>query len=145
VKNVIDEVNVLAISSALSFYQTYGCTDRNSALEGHAEISPSSVQVQKEQERQCTCNIILRRSCNHCCSRKAIIIIYSECVFVAQVSSVRGACAILHRLLCLVWLYRIFSHYIINEGGGTEVKVLCYSSEGRWFDHSWCHWNFSFT
>ena len=22
------------------------------------------------------------------------------------------------------------------------VKVLCYKSEGRWFDPSWCHWNF---
>jgi len=27
--------------------------------------------------------------------------------------------------------------------GGTVVKVLCYKSEGRWFDPSWCHWNFS--
>jgi len=25
------------------------------------------------------------------------------------------------------------------------VKVLCYKSEGRWFDSSWCHWNFSLT
>ena len=23
--------------------------------------------------------------------------------------------------------------------------VLCYKSEGRWFDPSWCHWNFSLT
>ena len=23
------------------------------------------------------------------------------------------------------------------------VKVLCYKSEGRWFDPRWCHWNFS--
>jgi len=23
------------------------------------------------------------------------------------------------------------------------VKVLCYKSEGRWFDSRWCHWNFS--
>ena len=29
--------------------------------------------------------------------------------------------------------------------GGTVVKVLCYVSEGRWFDPSWCHWNFSLT
>jgi len=28
---------------------------------------------------------------------------------------------------------------------GTVVKVLCYKSEGRWFDPSWCHWNFSLT
>jgi len=26
---------------------------------------------------------------------------------------------------------------------GTAVTVLCYKSEGRWFDPSWCHWNFS--
>ena len=25
------------------------------------------------------------------------------------------------------------------------VKVLCYKSEGRWFDSTWCHWNFSLT
>jgi len=27
----------------------------------------------------------------------------------------------------------------------TVVKVLCYKSDGRWFDSSWCHWNFSLT
>ena len=25
------------------------------------------------------------------------------------------------------------------------VKMLCYKSDGRWFDPSWCHWNFSLT
>ena len=29
--------------------------------------------------------------------------------------------------------------------GSTVVKVLCYKSEGRWFDPSWCPWNFSLT
>jgi len=24
-------------------------------------------------------------------------------------------------------------------------KVLCYKSEGRWFDSRWCHLNFSLT
>ena len=24
----------------------------------------------------------------------------------------------------------------------TVVEVLCYKSEGRWFDPSWCHWIF---
>ena len=27
----------------------------------------------------------------------------------------------------------------------TVVKVLCYKSEGRCFNPSWCHWNFSLT
>ena len=26
--------------------------------------------------------------------------------------------------------------------GSSVVKVLCYKSEGRCFDSSWCHWNF---
>jgi hypothetical protein len=30
-----------------------------------------------------------------------------------------------------------------GDRGGTVVKVLCYKSEGRWFDSRWCHWNFS--
>jgi len=32
-----------------------------------------------------------------------------------------------------------------GDRGSTVVKVLCYNSEGRWFDLSWCHWNFSLT
>ena len=35
--------------------------------------------------------------------------------------------------------------YFVGERGGTVVKVLCYKSEGRWFDSRWCHWNFSLT
>ena len=34
---------------------------------------------------------------------------------------------------------------VIGDLGGTVVKVLCYKSEGRWFDSRWCHWNFSLT
>jgi len=26
-----------------------------------------------------------------------------------------------------------------DDRGSTVVKVLCYKSEGRWFDPSWCH------
>jgi len=26
-----------------------------------------------------------------------------------------------------------------------NFNMLCYKSEGRWFDPSWCHWNFSLT
>ena len=31
----------------------------------------------------------------------------------------------------------------LGDRGSTVVKVLCYKSEFRWFDPSWCHWNFS--
>ena len=33
----------------------------------------------------------------------------------------------------------------IGDRRSTVVKVLCYKSEGHWFDPSWCHWNFSLT
>ena len=32
-----------------------------------------------------------------------------------------------------------------GDRGSTVVKVLCYKSEGRWFDSTRCHWNFSLT
>jgi len=32
-----------------------------------------------------------------------------------------------------------------GDRGGTVVKMLCYKSEGRWYDSRWCHWNFSLT
>jgi len=34
---------------------------------------------------------------------------------------------------------------IYEDCGSVVVKVLCYKSEGCWFDPSWCHWNFSLT
>ena len=33
-------------------------------------------------------------------------------------------------------------HSTMGDRGGTVVKVLCYKSEGRWFDSSWCQWIF---
>jgi len=35
----------------------------------------------------------------------------------------------------------LFSYHYKLQGdrGDTVVKVLCYKSEGRWFDPSWCH------
>ena len=30
----------------------------------------------------------------------------------------------------------------IGDRGSTVVKVLCYKSEGRWFDPRWCQWIF---
>jgi len=32
--------------------------------------------------------------------------------------------------------------YLLGDRGSTVVKVLCYKSEGRWFDPSWRHWIF---
>ena len=30
----------------------------------------------------------------------------------------------------------------MGDRGSIVVKVLCYKSEGRWFDPSWCQWIF---
>jgi len=43
-----------------------------------------------------------------------------------------------------VWC-RVHLAFSLLEIGGTVVKVLCYKSEGRVFDPSWCQWNFSLT
>ena len=31
---------------------------------------------------------------------------------------------------------------VLGDRGSTVVNVLCYKSEGRWFDPSWCQWIF---
>jgi len=33
--------------------------------------------------------------------------------------------------------------YICGDRGSKVVKALCYKSEGRWFDPSWCQEDFS--
>jgi len=33
----------------------------------------------------------------------------------------------------------------VGDRGSAVDKVLCYKSEGHWFDPSWCHGNFSLT
>jgi len=40
-------------------------------------------------------------------------------------------------------LFRGFFLTFLFLRGRSVVKVLCYKSEGRWFDPSWCHWNLS--
>jgi len=35
-----------------------------------------------------------------------------------------------------------FPPILVNGGGSTVVKVLCYKSEGRWFDPGLCQWIF---
>jgi hypothetical protein len=39
--------------------------------------------------------------------------------------------------------YKYNTHALCGDRGSTVVKVLCYKSEGRWFDSRWCHWKFS--
>ena len=37
-----------------------------------------------------------------------------------------------------LYIYIYIYIYIYGDRGGTVVKVLCYKSESRWFDPSWC-------
>jgi hypothetical protein len=48
--------------------------------------------------------------------------------------------------LYLVCPVKIFEVYIIvGHAVAQLVEALCYKSEGRGFDSSLCHWNFSLT
>jgi len=51
-------------------------------------------------------------SCIHCCSRKAVSITYSECVFVAL--GTQHAMSMGHIVMCPALLYNITPHYLIN-------------------------------
>ena len=46
---------------------------------------------------------------------------------------------------CLEFTLMMYIAILIGDRGSTVVKVLCYKSEGRWFDPSWCYWNSSLT
>ena len=49
----------------------------------------------------------------------------------------------LYQVLVNIYIYIYI--YIYGDRGGAVIRVLCYKSEGRWFDSRWCHWNFSLT
>jgi len=44
---------------------------------------------------------------------------------------------------CVVMKHLKSTEITLGDSGSTVVKVLCYKSEGRWFEPSWCHRNFS--
>jgi len=52
----------------------------------------------------------------------------------------------LERVITFIWLGhdRDIDNLLatIGDRGDTVVKVLCYKSEGCWFDPGWCNWNF---
>ena len=49
-----------------------------------------------------------------------------------------------YKIIIFYVLIYIFLGSTLGGGdrGSTVVKVLCYKSEGRWFDTSWCQWIF---
>ena len=68
-----------------------------------------------------------------------------------------GVCVCVEGVFVFMWVgeegmeYHIkrrkkYSHkakiFPFHKSGSTVVKVLCYKSESRWFDSSWCQWIF---
>jgi len=48
----------------------------------------------------------------------------------------------LRRVMNVYSLFWVIHRRLNGDRGSTVVKVLCYKSEGRWFDPIWCHWIF---
>jgi len=55
-------------------------------------------------------------------------------------------CMALHVVSCPTWTWffclakqLVGTEMLLRNRGSTVVKVLCYKSEGRWFDSRWCH------
>ena len=45
-------------------------------------------------------------------------------------------------LMVVAWVSTEIPEVLLGDRGSTVVKVLCYKSEGSWFDPSWCKWIF---
>ena len=71
-------------------------------------------------------NVTIKRVCNHCCSGKAISIVYYECVFVALV--IQCAMRMRHIVICSLSGSRYFSilpHKRLDfRGGGGKLRNI---------------------
>jgi len=65
------------------------------------------------------------RSFNHCCSRKAMSIAYSECVFVALVARHSQHMRPI-TWSSVVWLDHIFPHYLIKSAIFEKKNIYIY-------------------
>jgi len=86
-----------------------------------------SQQTDRKQDMICTCKLnIEARSCNQCCSRKAISITYSECVLVALFNqhAKRMRRNILSCVTCRAVPYFSTSHKWHNLGK-TLLNIKC--------------------
>jgi hypothetical protein len=45
-------------------------------------------------------------------------------------------------LLAVFYKYFCLIYFTLGDRGSTVVKVLCYKSDGRWFDPRWRQWIF---
>ena len=108
---------------------------------------PTSQEIEERKIGNVTKGTIGGRSCNHCCSGKAICVTYSEYVLVALDIQLACACAVLYCHLWPVCLYRIFPHYLIYEKFFEKkvikhrMCVLIFSTTFDWsISHSKKNW-----
>jgi hypothetical protein len=92
------------------------------------EMGSSETLVTILKDRQCTYkHNIETRSCNHCCSGKAISITYPECVCVCVcvcVALVNRACNA-HAAYCHMWPAPLYvTHYLIKNVFRGEKRLL---------------------
>ena len=88
------------------------------------------------------------RWCFFCVHRNHDNMIHSaatatECIM----SNVTINTVCIYKCQCLMTLTLLLLHclfHALGDRSSTVVKVLCYKSEGRWFDSRWCR-NFSLT
>ena len=67
--------------------------------------------------------------------------IYREENYTEYDHSIGAYCKLSTRSRCRLD-YTYWAKSTSGDSGSTVVKVLCYKSEGCWFDPSWCQWIF---
>ena len=85
-------------------------------------------------------------------TKESVIPVFKEPYIVFKVSEREHLDAVAFQTLGYA-NFKFIMHYqkypqLLTKNGdrsSTVVKVLCYKSEGRWFDPSWCHWNIPLT
>jgi len=83
---------------------------------------------------QCNAEVL---QCNHCCSGKAIRIIYSECVFVAL--CIRHEMSMRHVVICGLPRYKIFFSTLSHKRHDFRKQNVCFD-----FLYKFCLKRFSF-
>jgi hypothetical protein len=97
-------------------------------------MNPNSFRVNEQQNKlNFLKHMLLPWRPNICCCNgdQTYVVVMETKLFIA--------------VLCkLIYIIHSLHHRQLGTAdGGTVVKVLCYKSEGRWFDSRWCHLNIS--
>ena len=100
-----------------------------------------SLQVGDQASYMQNCSFQAHR--HSICNQETINIVVSVCLPFCP--SVRLSTWIIATVIERNLDFGCLLHFLGGDRGGTVVKVLCYKSEVRWFDPSWCQWNFSLT